>query len=86
MIYGVFGGMANTGIYIHVMHLMGWVMIFIYSYIYFKPFQALKAALAAQNYPEGGKQINTIRLLVTINLVLGLSTSIIASGGKYLGV
>jgi len=86
MIYGVFGGMENTGLYVKIMHLVGWVMVFIYSYIYFQPYQALKVAVAEQNYPEGGKQINTIRLLVTTNLILGLGTSIIASGGKYLGV
>jgi len=82
----IFGGMGNSGNYVQIMHVIGWVMIFIFSYIYFQPYQALKVAVASENYPEGGKQINTIRLLVTTNLILGISTSIIASGGKYLGV
>jgi uncharacterized membrane protein len=33
MIFGIFGGMANTGIYIHIMSLTGLIMLAIYSYI-----------------------------------------------------
>lgn len=86
MIFEVFGGFATTGAYVRIMHVIGWLMFFIYAYIYFKPFQAFKQAVLAENFPEGGKQINTIRLLVTSNLILGLITCIIASGGKYWGI
>ncbi|MFK5893339.1 MAG: CopD family protein [Pseudomonadota bacterium] len=86
MIFGIFGGMANTGVYIHIMSLNGLIMLAIYSYIYFKPFQALQQAVAEKDYPLGGKHINSIRILVTINLFLGLFTAIVASGGKYWGI
>lgn len=83
MIFGVFGGMAISGTYIHIMSLSGLTMFAIYSFIYFKPYQALKKAVAEQDFPTGGKQMNTIRLLVTTNLVLGILTVIVASAGKY---
>jgi len=86
MIFGIFGGMANTGIYIHIMSLTGLIMLAIYSYIYFKPFQALQQAVAEKNYPLGGKLINNIRIFVTINLFLGIFTVVVASGGKYLSI
>jgi uncharacterized membrane protein len=86
MIFGIFGGMANTGIYIHIMSLTGLIMLAIYSYIYFKPFQALQQAVAKKNYPLGGKLINNIRIFVTINLFLGIFTVVVASGGKYLSI
>jgi uncharacterized membrane protein len=83
MIFGIFGGMANTGTSIHIMSLMGLIMFAIYSFIFFKPYQALKLAVEEKNYPLGGQQMNKIRLLVTTNLVLGLLTVVIASAGKY---
>ncbi len=86
MIFDVFGGMTNTGAYIHIMNLTWLIMFTIYSYIYFKPFHALQLAVANKDYPLGGIHINNIRNLVTINLFLGLFTVIAASGGKYLNI
>jgi uncharacterized membrane protein len=86
MIFSIFGGMENTGNYIHIMSLTGIIMLIIYAYLFFKPFQALRLAVAEKNYLLGGKHINSIRILVTTNLYLGLFTVIIASGGKYMGI
>lgn len=85
MIFDVFGGLFELkAIYIQLMHLFGWVMIGIFAYIFWGPYQELKTAVADGNFPLGGQQINKIRLLVTTNLVLGIITFIIASGGKYI--
>ena len=87
MIFDVFGGLLQLkALYIQLMHLFGWVMIGIFMYIYFSPYAKLKAAVAAGNFPLGGQQINKIRLLVTANLILGILTFIIASGGKYINL
>ena len=83
MIFGVFGGMANIGTSVHIMSLMGLIMLVIFSFIFFKPYQALKTAVKEKNYPLAGQKMNSIRLLVTANLVLGICTIIIASAGKY---
>lgn len=87
MIFDVFGGLFQLKlIYIQLMHLIGWVMVGIFTYIYFSPYQQLKTAVAESNFPFGGQQINKIRLLVTTNLVLGIITFILASGGKYINL
>jgi uncharacterized membrane protein len=87
MIYDVFGGLFQLkALYIQLMHLTGWAMIGIFAYIFISPFQKLKAAVADGNFPLGGQQINKIRLLVTTNLILGMMTFIIASGGKYINL
>ena len=87
MIFDVFGGLLQLkALYIQLMHLFGWVMIGIFMYIYFSPYAKLKAAVAAGNFPLGGQQINKIRLLVTANLILGMLSFIIASGGKYINL
>lgn len=86
IIFGIFGGMVNTGVYIHIMSLTGWLMLAIYSFIYFKPYQQLQHAVSEQNWSEAAGHLNTMRVLVTTNLHLGLLTIVIASGGKYLAI
>ncbi len=85
MIFDVFGGLLGLkALYIQIMHAIGLIMSGIYTYIFFVPYQKLKIAVANKEYPVGGALMNKIRQLVTINLILGLITIIIASGGKYI--
>lgn len=87
MIFDVFGGLLGLkAIYIQVMHFIGLIMTVIYSFIYFGPYQQLKVAVAEKQLPAAGALMNKIRLLVTINLILGLATIVIASGGKYINL
>ena len=87
MIFDVFGGILGLKAhYIQTMHVIGLIMSGIYVYIFFVPYQQLKVAVASKDYPAGGALMNKIRQLVTTNLVLGLITIIIASGGKYINL
>lgn len=85
MLFGVFGGFAKVGLYVHIMHGLGLLMIAIYLYVYFVPFQKLKKAVAAQAWPEGKGHIDRIRDMVGINMILGIITIAIGSGGRFLG-
>jgi uncharacterized membrane protein len=84
MIFAVFGGMGGVGLYVHAMLGLGLLMVLIFLHVYFAPYRRLKRAVAAQDWPSGGKQLAQIRLLVGINTVIGLLTVAIASGGRYL--
>ncbi len=84
MLFVVFGGMASAGLYIHIMHGLGLLMIAIYCYVYFVPYQKLKRSVAAQIWPEGKGHIDRIRQLVGINTTLGLITIAVAAGGRYI--
>jgi uncharacterized membrane protein len=75
--------MGSAALYIHLMHGIGLVMIAIYCYVYFVPFQRLKRAVAAQIWPEGKGHIDRIRDMVGINTILGLLTIAVAAGGRY---
>ena len=55
----------------HVMAGLGIVMMLVFGHIFFAPWQRLKKAVAASDFPEGGKRMNQITLLVRINLALG---------------
>lgn len=80
----LFGGIGNARMEIHLMQGLGWVMILLYMHVFFAPFRRMKRALAARDLPAAGKSLNQIRMIVGINLLLGLAVVIIASGGRYI--
>lgn len=84
LIYGVYGGMGGVGFYVHAMLGLGLVMMLIFVHVFFAPYARLKRAVAAEDWPEGGRQLATIRKLVGVNTLLGIVTTAIASGGRFL--
>ncbi len=85
MLFSLFGGFAGAGIYVHIMHTLGLVMIGIYLYVFFGPYRKLSQAVAEQAWPVGKTQLDRIRTLVGINMTLGLITLAVGAGGRYLG-
>ena len=63
---------------------LGIVMMLIFMHVFFAPYGRLKKAVAAQDWPAGGKALGQIRMLVGINTLIGVATIAIASGGQYL--
>lgn len=55
----------------HVMAGLGVLMMLIFGHIFFGPWARLQQAVEAGDWPEGGKRMNLITLLVKINLGLG---------------
>ncbi|MGB5454781.1 MAG: CopD family protein [Gammaproteobacteria bacterium] len=84
MLFAYFGGFANAGVHIHVMHGAGIVMVLIYLHVFFAPYRRLRHAVIMQDYPEGGKRLAQIRKMIALNLGIGLCVVLIASGGRYL--
>ncbi|MBV1786648.1 CopD family protein [Marinobacterium sp. D7] len=78
------GGFKYAGLHVHIMLGTGYLMILLFLHLYFAPFQRLKKAVAAQDWPAGGKALNQIRQIVGINLILGLVTVANAAGGRFL--
>jgi len=86
MIFTIWGNFSATPLYVHIMNGLGIVMILIYMHVFFAPFKRLKLAVAAQDWPDGGKRLNQIRGLIRINLTLGLITVVVASAGRYFAI
>lgn len=84
IIFSVYGGFAALGLRIHLMLGIGSVMMLIFFHMYFVPFKRLKQAVAVTDWQAGGRQLAQIRVLVGINLLLGLVTVAIAAGGRFL--
>jgi uncharacterized membrane protein len=55
----------------HAMAGLGVVMMLVFGHIFFSPWRGLQRAVAAQDWPEGGKRMNQIAVLVKANLALG---------------
>ena len=69
MLLGV--GMKNAPTGWHLMFGIGLVMFALFGHLYFGPFRRLKLAVAAADWPEGGRRVGQIATLATVNLVLG---------------
>jgi uncharacterized membrane protein len=66
-------GMKNAPVGWHLMLGIGLLMSVIFAFLYFGPFRCLRAATAAANWPEAGRQMARIHPLVLANFVLGWS-------------
>jgi uncharacterized membrane protein len=62
----------------HAMLGLGSVMTVIFGFIVFRFHRRMVAALAQQDWPTAGKAMNSIRILVQINLLLGFVTVAVA--------
>lgn len=85
MLFGAFGGFAEAGVHIHVMHLTGWIMFLLFAHLYFAPWRRFRMAVETGDGEAAAKRLGQIRLIVAINLALGIATSAIGAGGRYWG-
>lgn len=84
MIGSYLGGMAAVGWHIHAMQGLGLLMMLLFLHIYFSPYRRLKKAIDADDTAQAGRRVGQIRIMVGINLVLGLLVVVLGSAGRYL--
>jgi uncharacterized membrane protein len=80
--FAMIGQLARVPAYVMVMTAIGLIMTMIFLHIYFAPFGRLKRAVAASDWQAGGAALNQIRLLVGVNLALGLINIAVAVLGR----
>ncbi len=80
----IHGSFAKAGWHVHLMFLIAIIMTIIFGVIYAVPFKALKTAVAAKQWPAGGAAMAKLRMLVGINLILGLFVMVIGVSGRFL--
>jgi len=78
------GGYA-IGPHVHAMMGIGILMMLIFLHLYFAPWKRFRVALDAGDNAAAAAQLNQIRILVTINLILGLLTAAIGASGRFWG-
>lgn len=83
MLFGPYGGMKNAPVFIHIMHTLGLVMAAIFLHVFFAPYKRLSSHVQQSNWQEAGRALNQIRVLVGINMLIGLVTIVLGAAGKY---
>ena len=79
----IYGGMAAIGKHVHIMLGLGYVMFLLFGHLFFASFKRLKLAVEISDWEDAANRLNTMRRLIGINLSLGITTVIVASGGRY---
>lgn len=83
MIFSVWNGFANLPLHLHLMQGLGWLMILVFMHLWFAPYRRFRQALGRNDFPEAAKYLNQIRIIVTINLSLGLLNAVVGASGRY---
>ena len=83
IIFEYYGGYSSLPVYMHLMNAVGLIMMLLFTILFFGPYPRFRQSVEAGLWPQAAAHLNTIRLIVTINLVLGLFTSVIAVAGRY---
>ena len=81
----VLGGFGKAGIHVNLMQGIGILMMLLFFHLYFEPWRRFRLAVGREDWAEGGRQLGQIRMIVTINLILGLIVVAIGSSGRYWG-
>ena len=83
MLFVHFGGFAGAGLHINVMQLTGIVMMLLFLHLYFAPWRRFSQAVETGAFEDAAKQLNQIRRIVAVNLVLGLLTVAVGASGRF---
>ena len=83
MVFLFLGGFHGVGVHVHVMQGTGNVMILLFLHLFFAPWRRFQSAIAAGDLPAAGRNLETIRVLVASNLVIGLITVVVGASGRY---
>jgi uncharacterized membrane protein len=85
MLFLALGGFAGAGVHVHIMNLVGLVMMALFLHLYFAPWRRMQRALDGGDNAAAARQLGQIRMIVAINLTLGLITCVIGASGRYWG-
>ena len=85
MMFGYMGGFKGAGLHVHVMQATGIVMMLLFFHLYFAPWRRFRAAVEKGDPAAASANLNQIRTIVAINLVLGTVTVLVGSTGRYWG-
>jgi uncharacterized membrane protein len=85
MVIWGFGGFESVGLHVHLMQGTGIIMMLLFAHLYFAPWRRFRNAVDGGDFAAAGRNLEQIRQIVAINLVLGLITVVIGATGRYWG-
>lgn len=78
------GGFATTHWRVHAMFAIALLMMAIFAHLRVVPYRRLRSAVANSNWPQAAQHLASVRLLVSVNLVLGVLVYAVALLGRSL--
>jgi uncharacterized membrane protein len=84
MAFTLFGGFTTLPLYVNIMQGLGILMVLLYLHVFFVPYRRMQQAIAAGDLPTAGAKLAQIRMIIGVNLSLGLIVIAVASGGRYM--
>ena len=79
-------GGAAAPLYALAMLVLGVIMMLIFVHVFFAPYKRLRRAVGQQDWKAGGAALGQIRMLIGINLSLGLLTiAVMFLGREFAG-
>jgi uncharacterized membrane protein len=70
-------------LYVHLMLGVAAVMTALFVYLFFVPYRNFRLAMSSNNTAQAAAALGRIRTVVSVNLVLGLFTTVAAAAGAY---
>jgi len=83
MLFLYFGGFVGAGMHIQLMQGTGILMMMLFLHLFFGPWRRFGHAVEREAFLEAPKELDQIRRIVAINLVLGLLTVIVGASGRF---
>jgi uncharacterized membrane protein len=83
MIFLVFDRPASAPAYVNIMAATGILMMLLYLHLILAPWRRFRAALDGGTLPAAAQSLNQIRVIVGINLLLGVLTIVVGGTGRY---
>ena len=84
MISMVYGGLRSAPLYIWMMAIIGLLMMIVFVVTFILPYRRFRLALSAHDYARSKRELDTIRLLGKVNMVLGFCVVAIIGVGPHL--
>ncbi len=84
MAFTLFGSVANFPSFVLIMQGLGILMMLLFMHVFFAPYRRMKQAIEADDLPTAGKKLAQIRMIIGINLIIGLVVVIVGVAGDSL--
>jgi uncharacterized membrane protein len=84
MIFLNFGSPSSAAPYVNIMATTGIIMMLLFLHLIFAPWRRFRDAVDHGALPEAARSLNQIRIIVGINLLLGVLTIVIGGSGRYI--
>ncbi len=83
MLVTYFGGFANTPPYVNIMQALGWIMVVLFVWLFHAPWLKFKRAVDGEDWAAAREQLERIRIIIAVNLPIGLVVVIVGGTGRY---